>query len=264
MRRNATPTKVEQNETNKVFQVIVEGNIGSGKTTFLDIFSNSSGGNQPERRPFIVPEPIEAWRNVNGQNVFQLLAEDTKRWCFTFQSYVLLTMAKVSVLMIWKNHVSDVYFRFQQNHALMPPSGSGLKLMERSLFSARHCFVENLYRTKQLQPIEYHILDRWYRTLVSDVTVDLIIYLRTDPEVVYDRIRARARPEESRLTREYLKALHELHEAWLVRHEFGQPAGEARVVTIDANVPLEQIVSVYKDKTSTILAQHDHSFHRHV
>lgn len=92
---NMTPTKLEKNEHNKVLQVIVEGNIGSGKTTFLNIFANSSSITKIEDRPFIVPEPIEAWRNVNGQNVFQLLAEDTKRWCFTFQSYVQLTMAKV-------------------------------------------------------------------------------------------------------------------------------------------------------------------------
>lgn len=74
--------------------IVVEGNIGAGKTTFLRTFAQvASARNLPA--PLIVPEPITLWRNVGGVNAFQLLADDPKRWSFAFQSYVQLTMLKV-------------------------------------------------------------------------------------------------------------------------------------------------------------------------
>lgn len=75
--------------------IIVEGNIGAGKTTFLRTFAQvASAMDLPA--PMIVPEPVNLWRNVGGVNAFQLLADDPKRWSFAFQSYVQLTMLKVS------------------------------------------------------------------------------------------------------------------------------------------------------------------------
>lgn len=78
----------------KFFRIIVEGNIGSGKTTFLQIFAKNCAS--MAKKPLIVPEPINLWRDVGGVNIFQLLADDPKRWSFAFQSYVQLTMIKVS------------------------------------------------------------------------------------------------------------------------------------------------------------------------
>lgn len=42
--------------------VSVEGNIGSGKSTFLNYCSTKPGID-------VHPEPIEKWRNVNGENL---------------------------------------------------------------------------------------------------------------------------------------------------------------------------------------------------
>src|SRR5699024_10367783 len=78
----------------KVLRIIVEGNIGCGKTTFLSIFSRKS--TSLLNKPLVVPEPIDLWRNVGGSNIFQRLADDPKRWSFTFQSYVQMTMLKVN------------------------------------------------------------------------------------------------------------------------------------------------------------------------
>lgn len=77
----------------KVYRIVVEGNIGSGKTTFLKIFAKNCASMR--HKPLIVPEPIDLWRDVGGANIFQLLADDPKRWSFAFQSYVQLTMIKV-------------------------------------------------------------------------------------------------------------------------------------------------------------------------
>ena len=75
-------------------------------------------------------------------------------------------------------------------------------MMERSLFSARHCFVENLHDSGKMSDAEFSVLCEWFDFLASgnlssvDVGVDLIIYLRTKPEVAYERKKSRARKEE--------------------------------------------------------------------
>ena len=55
--------------------------------------------------------------------------------------------------------------------------------MERSVHSARACFTENLVPV--LSPGEAGVLDAWYQLLTRemDMEVDLVIYLRTSPEV---------------------------------------------------------------------------------
>ncbi len=42
------------------------------------------------------------------------------------------------------------------------------------------------------------------------------MYLRTKPEVAYERIQQRSRHEENKIPFQYIKDLHELHEDWLV------------------------------------------------
>lgn len=88
--------------------------------------------------------------------------------------------------------------------------------------SARYCFVENLYSQGKMADCEYAVLSEWFNYLVTcpdlDFHTDLIVYLRTDPEVAHGRVVARSRAEEAdRIPLQYLRDLHELHEDWLVR-----------------------------------------------
>lgn len=50
------------------------------------------------------------------------------------------------------------------------------------------------------------------------------VYLRTTPEVVYERMKIRGRDEESTVSFEYLKELHDLHENWLIHGLKERPA----------------------------------------
>ena len=74
--------------------------------------------------------------------------------------------------------------------------------MERSLHSARACFVENL--APVLTSGEVAVLDSWYRLLDTnpdlDMEVDLVIYLQTSPEVSISRVQSRSRSEEQQVT----------------------------------------------------------------
>jgi hypothetical protein len=92
-----------------------------------------------------------------------MLYEDPRRWGFAFQSNAQLSLAKL--------------------HAR--PADSPVKVMERSIYSARYCFVENLYHkydspskslrssvsfpiSKMLQPVEYEILKDWFELLTAN------------------------------------------------------------------------------------------------
>lgn len=69
-------------------------------------------------------------------------------------------------------------------------------------------------------------MQEWYDFIVEHhkPQCDLIVYLRTTPEVAYERIKKRARDEESCVPIEYLKDLHDLHENWLIHGQFYRPS----------------------------------------
>lgn len=53
---------MSQAKFRKPFTIIVEGNIGSGKTTFLNNFAKSENA-------FLLSEPVDIWRNFKGNNL---------------------------------------------------------------------------------------------------------------------------------------------------------------------------------------------------
>ncbi|XP_071444600.1 deoxynucleoside kinase-like [Hetaerina americana] len=211
-------------DNKRPFTVVVEGNIGSGKTTFINYFKK-----YVDVATFA--EPVDKWRDVNGHNLLELLYSDTKKAAMTFQSYVQLTMV-------------DIHKR----HCSQP-----IKVMERSLYSARHCFVENLHQNGFLDGPEYAVLDEWYKWLCKkvDVEVDMIVYLRTSPEVALERIKKRGRNEEMEVPLSYLKQLHDLHEKWLCAEKNGISA--VPVIVIDGNQILSKMEDDIKRCTQVIM-----------
>ncbi len=58
------------------------------------------------------------------------------------------------------------------------------------------------FYSKVITDEEYSILDEWFKSLTSSsaLKVDLIVYLRTLPETVFERIRKRNRVGESEIS----------------------------------------------------------------
>uniref|UniRef100_A0A023FTN1 Putative mitochondrial thymidine kinase 2/deoxyguanosine kinase n=1 Tax=Amblyomma parvum TaxID=251391 RepID=A0A023FTN1_AMBPA len=190
----------------RTVKVAVEGNIGSGKTTFLE-------GCKQFLDTSVLIEPVNIWRDMQGHNLLELMYKDPKRWSLAFQTYVQLTMMQL--------HLETVQ--------------TPVKLMERSLQSARYVFVENLYRSGHMTSVELSILDQWFSWITKNVAVglDMIIYLRTSPQVAMGRILERKRPEEADFPFDWLCRVHDLHEQWLLGHsKFPLPP---KVMVVDAN-----------------------------
>merc|ERR1712083_1122047 len=111
-----------------------------------------------EKTVEVLTEPVDRWRNANGHNLLQLMYEDPQRWAMPFQSYVQLTMLE---------------------HHLQSRPGRTVKLMERSIYSARYCFVENMHKSGVMEGCEFEVLDEWFKFATDNsglnINVDLII-----------------------------------------------------------------------------------------
>lgn len=206
----------------------MEGNIGSGKTSLIEFFQQNHS-----TRVFAASEPIHKWRDVRGHNLFNLLASDAEKFAFPFQQYVQLTMTQV--------------------HRSVPPVAKQVKLMERSLFSARYCFVENLHRAGVMNDAEFAVYDEYFDFLTRDpeLRVDLILYLKASPAVCLQRALSRKRKEESKLTIDYLQRLDELHDEWLLRSAPGQAL--APVLTIPAEASKDVLTQIFTSISPFVL-----------
>lgn len=99
-------------------------------------------------------EPIEWWRDVDGDNLLELLYTDINKWISVFQSYVQLTRLKV-----------------QTTKAKNPETT--VQIFERSIQNNRFCFLEHAYRKGSLSSADYAVLDQWYRWIRANVDINL-------------------------------------------------------------------------------------------
>ncbi|EUB54406.1 Deoxynucleoside kinase [Echinococcus granulosus] len=159
---------------NRTFRVAVEGNIGCGKSTFLNYFKELSPNIQ------VSPETIELWTDVNGFKLFEAYYADPNRWSATFQSQVMVTA-----------------FKRQAEIQTAP-----VQLFERSINGCRHCFVEVLLRNNRISEEDVKVYDKFYEWGMSMpiFQLDLIVYLRCSPEICAERIRKRDRRGESAIS----------------------------------------------------------------
>ncbi|XP_013010367.1 thymidine kinase 2, mitochondrial isoform X3 [Cavia porcellus] len=187
--------------------------------------------NEKEKKSVVLMEPVPKWRNVHGHNPLGLMYHDACRWGLTLQTYVQLTML-------------DQHTR---------PQMSPVRLMERSIHSARYIFVENLYKSGKMPEVDYVILCEWFDWIVKNmnVSVDLIVYLRTSPETCHQRLKLRCREEEKVIPLEYLEAIHQLYEEWLVTGSLFPVA--APVLVIEADHSMEKMLQLFEQNRARIL-----------
>merc|ERR1711951_341903 len=208
------------------FTLHVEGIVGTGKSTMLEAFKKYGPGMD------ILQEPVDQWTNLNGTDVLDLLFTNPHRWSATQESLTFHSMIR--------EHLRRMGL---------------IKAMERSIHSARICFVETLRREGKMSEPEYAILDDWYRFLTNgepkyqtgfDTSADVIVYLQLSPETAYERINGRGRSEEATIEMSYLRHLHEAHENWLLKGTSGYPVPAPRILVLSTEHPLEETMEMYQ------------------
>lgn len=168
-------------------RVVIDGNIGSGKSTQLKLLSNEYT---------IKCEPIHEWP-------LKLFYEDPVRWAFLLQ---------MSILKSFSHHHHDE---------------SPVIIWERSPESSREVFWNILSKTHEEDDIYGHFYEKcgW--------APDIHVYIRTDPDMCFERISSRYQEGDLKITREYLQRVHESYERYI--------SSKKGVTVIDGNKSLEEI-----------------------
>lgn len=209
---------MQQSSNSKKMLLIVEGNMGAGKSTFLTILKKRLDLD-------IIYEPTDKWQNVGADgNILDLFYKDTKRWAYTFQSFAFITRVQA---------VLD---------AMKRKDAKKLQVLERSVYCDRFCFAKNCYESGTMTALEWQMYKDWFTWLVESYTQrpDGFIYLKTEPKTCYDRMKKRDRNEERSVPFSYLELLNKKHEDWLIdKTETIDYIKNVPILILDCNIDFE-------------------------
>ena len=225
--------------------IYIEGNIGTGKSTFVRLLSTYIA--QLRVKSFnatLSQEPVDEWletRDSDGQNILEKFYEDQTQWSFTFQMNSFIRRAhKIQTERTkLEEDTQELYNSVKNTDKEFSKSLEPLLLAERSIYTDRHCFAVNCHESGKMTKMEYDIYCRWNDWISKEFNLrpDGYIYLRCDPEVNTQRIIKRSREGECGIPIEYLQKLHEHHDLWMDKEKA-------------QNVPV-LIIDVTEDFTST-------------
>jgi deoxyadenosine/deoxycytidine kinase len=222
---------MQQKPSSKKLLLIVEGNIGAGKSTFLSILKKRLDLD-------IIYEPTDKWQHVGSDgNLLDLFYKDTKRWAYTFQSFAFITRVQ-SVL-----------------ESLAKKNAKEIQVLERSVYCDRFCFAKNSYETGTMNALEWQIYKDWFKWLVEGYTPkpDGFIYLQTTPKTCFDRMKKRNRSEETEVPLSYIELLHKKHEDWLIeKTETIDYIKDIPVLTLNCNEEFENNIEVQNKQIEAI------------
>lgn len=190
---------------------IIEGNIGSGKTTLMKMLNER----YLEHTEYIY-EPVGVWqtfRDEKGTNLLDLFYSNQNRWAYTMQTVAFLT------------RMQDI-----TRDQIRP-----LRFSERSVFTDIKVFAENCYLNGKMNKVEWDLYNSWFHWLTTSKLVDKLvpdgfIYVRAEPEKSMERLKVRGRAEEKTVPLEYLKDIHSRHDEWLLSKDMTTP-----VLVLDGN-----------------------------
>lgn len=202
----------QEKKPKRMLKIAMEGNIATGKSTFLDILAKA----WPEAE--VVQEPISRWTKIpdanddpenitcsqkNGGNLLDMFYKDSSRWAYTFQTYCFLS-------------------RMRAQLTSAQESTSTMQIFERSVYSDRLCFAANCHDSGLFSDMEWNIYCDWHTFLLDafgGLKLDGIIYLRATPDVSHSRLQIRDRTEENGLPLTYLQSIYQKHEDWLIHNK---------------------------------------------
>lgn len=239
-------------------KISIEGNIGAGKSTLLRVLDAWFEQGTIET----LPEPVESWKNCNGQNLLGAFYADPKRYAFAFQSYAFISrMAQVQ----------------------LEPQRAPLRILERSPLSD-YCFAKNCHTNGIMDDVEWAAYRAWWCFFMHDnsplsllepanplstpgadearvsafrsLKPGAIVYLRTTPDVCFSRMKIRSRSEEAGVQLEYLQQIHDQHEAWFPEGAAADSHHGLPFITLDATGEFESREDLQREFVARLIAAH--------
>lgn len=194
----------------------IEGNIGVGKTTLLNLLKTSNISNS-----IFIEEPI-----YECGNLFNEYYKNPKRYAFTFQHFIRIKRFENLI-----KHIND---------------DNDYIIMDRSLDSDKNVFGQMKYDEHNMNDIEWNIYKLWDNLIKINIPTKTI-YLKCSPLIALQRIKKRNRIPEQNITLDYLTKIHNYHEYFI--------SSLNNVLTIDCNKDFEndnniisQIISYIKNE----------------
>jgi len=173
--------------------ISIEGNIGSGKSTLVEELKKSIKSD----RICFLEEPVNIWNSIvdiEGVTMLENYYKDTKKYAFAFQM-----MAYISRLSILKKAIKSEKY--------------DLIITERSLHTDKYVFCQMLHDNNLIDHLEYSVYNKWFDefNIIENIQY---VYLKTDPNVSYERVLKRSRPGET-IPLSYLANCSKYHDDWL-------------------------------------------------
>lgn len=203
--------------------VYVEGNIGTGKSTFVENLRQVITKNYPGLRFTVVQEPVDQWmamKDSNGKNLLEHFYSDQVKYSFPFQmnSFISRVNSIFNAVVIDSGNTENPP---DQERDSLTFHEYDIVFVERSVFTDKYCFADMCHKSGKMNDIEYNIYNNWHSWLVRtfNLYADGYIYLKTNPNVSHERIVKRLRSGEEAIPLEYLTELHNKHNEWLEKEE---------------------------------------------
>ena len=190
--------------------ISIEGNIGSGKSTILKHLKEYF---KTTENIIFLQEPVDIWETIkdeNGTTILTKFYENQEKYSFAFQM-----MAYISRLSILKNTIKE--------------NPNAIIITERCLNTDRYVFAKMLYDSKKIEEIEYQIYLKWFDEFCDIIQNSKMIYMKTNPEICYERIAKRNRTGESNISIDYLNGCHHYHEEMIKKINYS-------ILEIDSNI----------------------------
>lgn len=183
--------------------ISIEGNIGTGKSTFVEILKLAF----TDKNIVFLKEPVDQWLTLvdsDGENILGKFYGDQNRWSYSFQMNAFITRCKLIMETIKSSDPNTII------------------VMERSVLTDRNVFATLLKETGKIGQMEWALYDQWFYWLTTEfkqVIPDIFFYLKADPSISFERMKIRARGEEDHIPLEYLESVSKKHDLWLTEQK---------------------------------------------
>lgn len=176
--------------------IAVAGNIGSGKTTLVNMLSKHYGW-KPQFEAVVSNPYLDDYY------------KDIQRWSFNM----------------------EVFFLKERFRNLLEISQSNTTIIQdRSIYEGVYVFMANNFKMGNLDERDYTTYMELFEQMTDVVKYpDLMIYLRSSVPHLVKNIQKRGRDYEQQIPLEYLENLNELYEEFIFKNYGG------KVMTIDVD-----------------------------
>lgn len=207
--------------------VVIEGNIGSGKSYLLEHLRSSSVNTS---KILFVDEPVQLFENYNGHKPLKLLEEDPQHEATAVQLHIICTLRKYYNSIFKKNFTTE----------------TEIIICDRYFVSAL-IFIETLYRCEYISHFAKTVLEAEVKEhLPMFPKVTGVFFLDTPVELCINRIQSRARPGETRLVDwKYLKYIEEAY----AKLQKNKVADWCTSSSTEINVLIAEITSFISEST---------------